>query len=224
MSSLTKTSLILFAMAALTVVPAVIHGRLTNRWGEPADMHAAAIRLDSFPQQAGDWEQLGEQETLPPEILRELQCTGYLNRRYGNRQTGDEVLVMVMVGSPGPLVRHPPEICYGNRANTMLGKPHLARIQAVDGQEHTLRVLRYRTPGDTGTEFSICYGWSAGGRWQVPEYPRLEFGSEPLLYKLQLLSSDDLPEGSEMPDAVSAFLHDFLPVLDRNVFAATDEE
>ena len=81
---------------------------------------AAARSVEDFPRQFGEWKQHGDDETMPEEALRELRCSGYINRHYVNQKLGREVTVLLMVGQSGPLVRHPPEICYGNQANELL--------------------------------------------------------------------------------------------------------
>ena len=87
------------------------------------------------------------------------------------------------------------------------------KVATPDARNHTFRFLRYKNPGAASGEFSVCYGWTADGTWDVPDYPRLRFGGEPLLYKLQVLTSDAVPEDGSLPVATSQFLNEFLPLL-----------
>jgi len=203
----------LVAAVMLTAAPAVVHGVWSRRWRDPADMSAAARSVEDFPRQFGEWKQHGDDETMPEEALRELRCTGYINRHYVNQKLGREVTVLLMVGQSGPLVRHPPEICYGNQANELMQKPANVDLSSPDARKHTFRFLRYKNPGAASGEFSVCYGWSADGTWDVPDYPRLKFGGEPLLYKLQVLTSDPVPRDVNLPVATTKFMDEFLPLL-----------
>jgi hypothetical protein len=203
----------LAGLVVLTAVPAIVQGVLTRRWQGAADLSGASSRLKEFPSQFGDWQQRGDDETVPDEALRELQCAGYFNRHYVNQRLGRDVTVIVMVGPAGPLIRHPPEICYGNRANKLLANPVDVELTTSDAKTHKLRLLRYANPRAISGEFSVCYGWSETGSWSVPAYPRLEFGGAPLLFKMQVLTTDAVPKEGGLPIATDRFLSDFLPLL-----------
>jgi hypothetical protein len=210
----------LVGLLLLTAVPAVVQGVLTRRWSGKADLSGAAARLVEFPSQFGDWKQQGDEEQVPEEALRELQCAGCFNRHYVNQRLGRDVTVIVMVGPAGPLIRHPPEICYGNRANTLLDKPVDVELTTSDSVSHRLRLLRYANPRAMSGEFSVVYGWSQNGAWDVPAYPRVEFGAAPLLFKMQVLTTDSVPKDGGLPTATAKFLSDFLPLLrDRTLTA-----
>ena len=118
----TTVAVMLVGLVLLTAVPAIVQGVLTRRWHGAADLAGGAKRLVDFPTQFGDWQQQGEEDPVPEDAIRELQCAGCFNRHYVNQRLGRDVTVIVMVGPAGPLIRHPPEICYGNRANQLLSK------------------------------------------------------------------------------------------------------
>ncbi|HXY33842.1 MAG TPA: exosortase-associated EpsI family protein [Planctomycetaceae bacterium] len=203
----------LVGLVLLTAVPAIVQGVLTSRWRGKADLAGAAARLVEFPAQFGDWQQQGEDEKVPEEAVRELQCAGCFNRHYVNQRLGRDVTVILMVGPAGPLIRHPPEICYGNRANQLVDQPVDIELTTSDSIGHRLRLLRYANPRAVSGEFSVCYGWSEKGAWDVPAYPRVEYGAAPLLFKMQVLTTDAVPKEGGLPLATSRFLNDFLPLL-----------
>ncbi len=203
----------LVGLVLLTAIPAVVQGVLTRRWSGAADISVAASRLVEFPAQFGDWQQQGDEEKVPEEALRELQCAGCFNRHYVNQRLGRDVTVIVMVGPAGPLIRHPPEICYGNRANELLAPPVDVEFTTSDAKLHRLRLLRYANPRAVSGEFSVCYGWSESGKWDVPAYPRVEYGGAPMLFKMQVLTTDAVPKDGGLPTATARFLDDFLPLL-----------
>jgi hypothetical protein len=208
------------ALVVLTAAPAVAHGLLSQRWRPAADLSTAALNLEAFPRQFTDWKQQGDEEQMPQDAIDELQCAGYFNRRYVNQKLGRDVTVMLMVGPSGPLIRHPPEICYGNRANRLLYDPVTLTVETPDSQSHTVRLLRYKNPAVASGEFSVCYGWSADGSWSVPDYPRVTYGGAPRLYKLQVLTTDAVGEHGTLPAATARFLDDFLPLLRDRMLAA----
>ena len=103
-------SLAVVLIAALTVLSGIVHGRMSNRWGPSPDTLAAAAKLAEIPQRFGDWRQQGADE-LDKSSRDELQPAGYFVRRYENRQTGDIVSVTLLLGRPGPISVHTPEVC-----------------------------------------------------------------------------------------------------------------
>jgi hypothetical protein len=206
-------AVMLVGLVVLSAGPAIVQGVLSRRWGGVADISGAAARLVEFPSQFGDWQQHGDDEAVPDEALRELQCAGYFNRHYVNQRLGRDVTVIVMVGAAGPLIRHPPEICYGNRANKLLGQPSDIEVKTSDSVRHKLRLLRYENPRAVSGEFSVCYGWSVKGTWDVPPYPRVQYGGAPMLFKMQVLTTDSAPKDGGFPVATAQFLNDFLPLL-----------
>jgi hypothetical protein len=210
----------LAGLVVLTSVPAIVQGVLTRRWTGKADISGAADRLVAFPTQFGDWQQQGDEEKVPEEALRELQCAGCFNRHYVNQRLGRDVTVIVMVGPAGPLIRHPPEICYGNMANQLLAKPVDIELTTTDSVQHRLRLLRYANPRAVSGEFSVCYGWAENGTWNVPAYPRIEYGGAAMLFKMQVLTTDTVPKDGSLPTATTQFLNDFLPLLRDRTLAA----
>lgn len=200
------------ALILLTAVPAVVHGVWSRRWDNTQELAVSAQKLEDLPRQFGNWKAQGDDEAMPEEAIRELQCAGYFNRRYVNQKLGRDVTVMLMVGPSGPLIRHPPEICYGNRANKLLQDPTDIGITTSDSRRHTFRLLRYKNPSSVSGEFSVCYGWSDDGTWSVPSSPRVRFGGAPLLYKIQVLTADAAPADDKLPAATAEFLAEFLPL------------
>jgi hypothetical protein len=207
-------------LVVLTAVPAIVQGVLTRRWSGKADLSGAAARLAEFPTKFGDWQQQGDDEQVPEEALRELQSAGCFNRHYVNQRLGRDVTVIVMVGPAGPLIRHPPEICYGNMANQLVAKPVDIDLTTSDSVSHRLRLLRYANPRAVSGEFSVCYGWSENGVWDAPAYPRVVYGGAPMLYKMQVLTTDAVPKEGGLPTATARFLNDFLPLLRDRTLAA----
>src|SRR5690349_18939396 len=81
----------------ITIATGFVHGRLTQRWGPPLDLMAAARNLEAFPTTIDDWELLSE-EPMPAAIVETLSCAGYVNRQYVNRRSGRTVSIAIIVG------------------------------------------------------------------------------------------------------------------------------
>ena len=105
----------LILVLVLTAISGAIHGRMSNRWGPPQDSRAAAEKLQDLPVQFGSW-RLQSSDELSDFIEDTLQCVGYLLRTYANQETGEVVTVTILLGPPGPISVHTPEICFSSRA------------------------------------------------------------------------------------------------------------
>jgi hypothetical protein len=199
---------LLMAAAAsilLITVPAILHGRISNRWSAAADLEEAARRLANLPASIENWRQVGEDTPFPDYVVRELHLAGYINRIYKNSATGRTVTLALMVGPPAPLCRHPPELCYESRANEPIGPPMDVSVTAPDGVEHRFRRLRFRSEGNLARDISIYYGFTRDGTWEIPAYPRLKFGSRPLVYKVQILTEGLGDDDSRMAEPIADF-------------------
>src|SRR3954463_6873932 len=210
--------LALTAVAALTIVPALIEGHYVNRWGTPPDLEGASQRVEKFPREFGSWTFAEEGDPLQPEVCRELGIEGYMTRAYKNRNSGAVVRVLLMVGQSGPLLRHPPYICYANMANEQIGE--MTKIQTTTttpaGEFNLLEYKRARTV--TNDRFLIAYGLATDAIWKVPAMPRIEFGAAPLLYKVQLLTALDPSQSRELGAALlTQFANDFCAAFQAHV-------
>jgi hypothetical protein len=185
------------AAVALTIAPALIEGHYLNRWGTPADLTAAAKQVEAFPREFGAWTFTSEGEKMPDIVCRELGLAGYLSRSYSHRENGAIANVLLMVGQPGPLVRHPPNICYANRNNVQVGDGEKFPVKATTPASE-FKLLEFKRPQSvTNDRFMIGYAMSTGADWQVPNMPRLEYGASPMLYKVQLLVTLDPSQSRE---------------------------
>jgi|tagenome__1003787_1003787.scaffolds.fasta_scaffold20788708_1 hypothetical protein len=210
--------LALTAVAALTIVPALIEGHYVNRWGTPPDLEGASQRVEKFPREFGSWTFVENGDPLHPEVCRELGIEGYMTRAYKNRNSGALVRVLLMVGQSGPLLRHPPYICYANVANEQIGE--MTKIEATTttpaGEFNLLEYKRARTI--TNDRFLVAYGLATDAIWKVPAMPRIEFGAAPLLYKVQLLTALDPSQSREVGTALlKQFADDFSAAFQAHV-------
>jgi hypothetical protein len=201
------------ALVVLTAGSAWHHGQMTNRWVVPEEMVAAGKRMGTFPEQFGDWKLLSTEE-LSPGILSEFNCQSYYSHTYLNRVTGEQVNVLLFLGLPGPLFRHAPEVCYSGR-NTLIGEPEIVEIKMENGKLYNMRLLHYASSNTIRPRFSVLYGFNAGAEWfNLPKFPRIELGALPLLYKLQILSTE-VDNQLGIPPTTEKFYKDFFPMFER---------
>jgi hypothetical protein len=209
--------------AVLTIVPALLAGHYLNRWGTTAELDAAAERLVKFPNEFGPWKVAREGEPLTKSVREELGIASYVTREYVNRDNGALVNLLIMVGKPGPLLRHPPNICYANRANRQVGDMTTFEVDTTKPSSK-FTVIEYEPPTAISSDrFLVVYAMSTGAEWSVPRFPRLEFGAAPKLYKVQMLSPLNLPQDLETGRAaLQIFAADFCAAFRTSVVAETE--
>jgi hypothetical protein len=149
-----------------------------------------------------------------------LQCPAYITRVYEHQQTGDVVNVAVLLGPPGPISVHTPEVCYSSREFTPDGDRRRTPVTDQAGMEHTLWQLPLKTNDFDASSLRVFYGWTTGSKWGAPEYPRYLFGSLPHLYKLQVAVTDHPASKAINFDAGKDFLECFLPQLQPQMVEA----
>lgn len=196
---------------ALTVSSGVLQGRMRNRWGPSPDTLRAADKLAEVSPQFGDW-RLRSSGKLGDTSEKMLECAGYFIRNYQNQATGDLVSVTLLLGPPGPISVHTPEICFPSRNYKVLGKREQVAIHGADGGDDQFWALGYKANNLRGDMLRVYYAWSPGNRWSATGDPRFKYAGQPYLYKIQL--SAPLPAGADLQadDPCKKFLEDFLPV------------
>ena len=208
-------------VVALTVASGVLQGRLRNRWGPSETMQAAAQELGKVPPSFGGpqndrWQLKATEATdkMSDDVIEMLECTGYINRCYENRRTGEQVNVFVVIGPTGPIAAHTPEICYSSRNYTSRdARQRVAIDRTAEVQNDELWALSFKTKNIREDLLRVYYGWTTSGRWSATDNARYGFVGSPYLYKIQLAS--EMPAGSNLKttDTCREFLKDFLPVL-----------
>jgi hypothetical protein len=206
-------------VAAMTIFSGVIQGRMSNRWGPSADLITAADKLERLPHQFGDW-RLKSSEELNKMTRNMLECAGYLVRSYENLQTGDIVSVTLLLGPPGPISVHTPEICFSTHNYQTQSQRKAVAICRTAGGDDKFWALEYKMNDIRGGLLRVYYAWSTGGRWAAPNDARFTYAGQPYLYKIQL--SGLLPPGAapSAPDPCKAFLRVFVPVAGKCMIEA----
>lgn len=180
--------LAIVAVTVMTIATGVVF-RVADARPSVAAMDSIASRLDGFPDAIDGWRQSSAPE-VNPDVLRELQCQGTVNRLYRQPTNGRSAHVALLLGPAGPIATHTPEVCYSVRDYEILGQPTRATFSASDGKTHQFWVTQVRRRDATGDFIRVYHAWNANGTWAAPENARLAFTFSPYLYKCQIAFSE----------------------------------
>ena len=206
-----KTLFAVVLILGLTIGGGLLHGRLTDRWGPPPQMIAAAEMLPRIPDHFGNWRQVATRE-LDSLSIEMLQCAGYIDRSYQNRVTGAQVDVLVLLGPTGPIAMHTPEVCVSTKAYKTRDDRHRVEIPGDAGSSPSFWSLDFVSSGVSDNVMRCYYAWNDGGIWESPANARFHYVGKPYLYKIQLFSEVGTSGRSSAKDPARQFLEDFLPV------------
>jgi hypothetical protein len=212
-----------------TAVPVVLavgvaEGLWENRWGGSLALEQAVARLDGVPRTVGDWQvsQEGDEELDPPQVAR-AEIAGYRWRHYVHPWTKARLGVLIVCGRPEPISMHTPDLCLPDGDYRMVAPPVSQTID-VPGLSRPAEFMtaRFRRSAFAATEqLNFFWSWSAGGEWVTPNYPRLAFGRESVLYRIYVICPADGPGRWEKEGRL--FMEAFLPALNRCLFPGSPE-
>lgn len=208
--------------AAITAAGAGYDGWIEHRWSAPVDARAAARRLRDVPERLGEWE-VESTEALEPSIVKMLQCSGYLNRIYRHRSTGERLHVAVLAGPAGPISVHTPDVCYSNRNYQLSGGAQRLQVRAAQQPDEAFWDVTLRHADGPADALEVVYAWNDGAGWQAPSQPRFALAGRPLLYKLQI-ARNVRPGHANETETCRSFLAGLLPALDRALFGPASLE
>lgn len=211
-----------FALLLLgTAATGYVQGRITNRWGaRPSAQQAADLLKQPLPQEAGSW-RLEEESELPPAAARMLQYPTCVNRSYVHQQTGDRVRMFVLVGHPGPVSVHTPEVCYSSQDYSIAADRAKVVIETDGQHSHEFWELPLKPKHALHHEpLRVFYAWSTGSRWEAAAQPRFGYGGLPHLYKLQIAVETNAGSKAKDFDPGQDFLRCFLDQLQSRMVEA----
>lgn len=184
----------------------------------PKLMAVAADQLGGIPKSFGKWRTIRENQ-LSEEVIKMLQCSAHVSRIYEHEETKQTISIVVLLGPHGPMAVHIPEICYSNSGFQSDSEAKRCRIPQAGGTAtDQFWQVSMRSLGEDGLVQRVYYGWSEGGSWTRPKYPRMAFGRAPYLYKLQMATTEpgessrgsDGRETAVKLDPPERFLEEFL--------------
>ncbi len=207
--------MVVAAIVLVTIVSGVVQGTLRGRWGPPEDLRRAGQTLAHLPTSIGDWETQSE-EPIEEVVATMLRCTGSIFRTYVHRTSGQSVRVALVVGPPGPISVHTPEICFSSQDYTQQTERQRVPVRAADGsRDGQFWALSFRPNNLNGVPLRVYYAWSADGlAWQAAENPRFSLSGRKVLYKIQLAGTVPRWQGTSAADGdpCKNFLEPFLAV------------
>ena len=195
-------------LAAVLILGAgYVHGTISQRWQPSEVLSVAAKRLQHLPPSMGDWE--SKDVEMNQKHLQVAEVEGYVSRQYYHRKTGERLTMLLIVGKPGPVAVHSPDVCYEGAGYKMGTRSN--QVVTVGDTSHFFWTARF-TKDIQPAPLQITWAWSDGGRWLAPDYPRLIFYRSSKLYKWYLIREVmDTASPSTMDDTTVAFVRDILP-------------
>jgi hypothetical protein len=175
----------LAAAVLITLAGGVLYGSYSQRWNPPAELAVAAADLEMFPLEIGRWK-ASDELPIEEEARKMLECAGSVNRRYINQDSGDSIRMVVLVGPPGPIAVHTPEICYSSRDYEINGDRTETILEASPGRQHSFWRVDFAPRNALADGLRVYYAWTSDRIWKASGSPRFEYAGEPLLYKIQL--------------------------------------
>jgi len=195
-----------------------LHGRMVAPSGRNSELLGTAVKRLKEPvaERHGNWRMVKE-IPFTDDVLEMLQNPAYINRSYMHQQTGDVVLVTVIVGTPGPVSVHTPEVCYGSQNFAILGDRSHVKVVDREKNEHSFWQVSMEAKNSAVAPQTVLYAWSTGDFWSAVSDPRLAHAGGPYLYKIQLAG----PPSSAKDEfkAWEDFLQWFLPDLEANLIS-----
>jgi hypothetical protein len=209
-------SLSLALLIAITVAAAIVQGRATNRWGASDTIANAATIFSRLPKSFGDWN-LVEPEELGPQVRGLLQTEHYSQGIYENRSTGQHAILTLLLGPPGPMSVHTPEICYSAADFSQISDRHHVSIVPGDTNDTAWVTQFHSTHNLQGSITRVYYSWHDGQRWKAVEEPRITYGARSYLFKVQAATELPADAESDAEDAARSLLQQFCSVFDQNL-------
>lgn len=210
-----RTLPLLIGLAILVAV-GVVHGLWTDRWHPSEALVQASARLEGLPTTLGGWTSIEYEQD--PEMLELTGATGCFSRTFTDPQTGERVLVILLVGKPARMAVHRPEHCYQSAGYTINGRPSKVELQPRgEPNAEFMTGMFSRDETDGPNQMRIFWSFFAADRWSMPNSPRLAFAREPVLYKLYVIRNTTGPTGPLENDACVRLLGLLLPVFNRTL-------
>jgi hypothetical protein len=164
----------------------LVHGIWSARWDNSQDLEFAVERLKNLPQEFGPttnhWKVL-EDTKLDDKVLEQAGMQGYKSLRY-ERNPGEEILVLLACGRPGPIERHTPDVCFPTSGYEEVGKKERVKIDTPAGAAEFETALFRQGNMAVPNQIRVYWTFSPTGTWRVAEIPRFDFCRFKFLYKL----------------------------------------
>jgi hypothetical protein len=204
--------------AALVIIGSgLLHGFWTNRWGPSHSMVELAARMESVPTVIGEWTGKAIDVAAIDRAVAGVDAS--LARRYSHRTRGVAVTVIFVVGLPGKISTHTPDVCYQGAGFVTNSIAPFECQYGPDNRRALFQTAMALRDGPPASALKIFWSWNSGEGWMAPTSPRWEFSDKPVLTKLYVVRESVGADNDLARDPSVEFLRDFLPELDRVVFS-----
>jgi hypothetical protein len=198
----------------------VAHGLWTDRWHQSEQLAEAAKRFALLPPDLGPWK--GEEVEQEPEALAMTGAVAHYSRSFLDPETGERVLVILLVGKPARMSVHRPEHCYTASGYTMNGAPVAVKVRSDGIESADFFTASFSHEEAAGpSQMRIFWGFSSGGRWEAPASPRTRFARQGLLYKLYIIRNVAGSGGPLTEEPGIRLMGLLLPELERTLSAGS---
>jgi RNA polymerase sigma factor (sigma-70 family) len=189
----------------------------TGAWNNSNAPVEWSKRLENVPLTIGDWG--GQPVEIDEKQFQAAEVGGYLARRYYQRGTGEEVLMLLVCGKPGPISVHTPDVCFSGSGFELVGELQqflVAATERAHAAEFIKADMQRPIQGMNLEErLRIYWSWNRGGAWSAPKSPRWAFGAAPALYKMYLIYQPPAGDELKKEDPCQEFMRDLLPELEK---------
>lgn len=214
----------------LILAAGVANGLWVDRWSVSHELEQMTQRLQHVPLTIGDWVGKDQDDpasqALTQRLIHEGTLHALVSRVYRNRQTGQEVALLMATGRPGPISTHNPLTCYGasgfNQSSAV--KPIAIKTDSSDGPVSGVfsRCSFSKIRDGIPEALTVFWAWHSPKGWTAAEDPRLAFAAYRALTKIYVVRSDQgylagLEPNEDQEPAVR-FIQDSLPVIDDTLF------
>ncbi len=178
-----KTTIVLVVLFSAT---ALVHGRLTDRWGVPTEVSKAAARLNEIPAEITGWH--STDFPVSPRVVVAAGAENILDREYTS-DVGDRIRVMVVCGRPGPVSRHPPTVCFASAGLRQVTEESIVECRVQSDLAPAKFAKCQFVAENSASNIDTQWSFSTNGReWQKPSDPRFAYAGHGWLYKLYIIS------------------------------------
>lgn len=206
--------------AVLVVASSIVQGYWTNRFGAISDSQVVkefAKNLEHVPKVIGDWEAVDHPMNAQEQEVAGI--VGYVSREYRNPRTDESVTVMLVCGNFRNIAKHEPTQCYVAAGYTQEREVDQYKTK-TDSSNASFNTTVFKLEDREKLErLRVFWTWNYDGNWVSPTYARWSLRGLPALYKLYVISHVRPGEDIEGSTAFK-FIHEFIPVLDKQLFPA----
>lgn len=194
---------------------------LKDRWSEPGiEAKELGERFAKVPLSIGDWE--GEDLPVDEVVRQTAGAVNYVSRRYTHVNSGDQVVLWLIVGHSRDIMRHTPDICYPSSGFRKAGsqlRQHINLKGGKDAEFYTAKFEKEDALSRSTERVFWAFNHPDTDQWEAPEDgARWRYGLAKALYKLYFTSAVRNDEDTIEDNVAVDFAEIMLPAIDKALF------